>query len=90
MQHAVDLKPHRRLVALCPLIDAKHHDAISIRATLQFIMTQTYGINERRIHLLVGGNAAVNPATANQLDISFHGCMAHTINLGIKDIITNT
>ena len=88
LEHAADLTPHKQLVALCPLIDSKHHDANSIKATLQYIMTQTYGINERRIHLLVGDNAAVNPATANLLDISFHGCMAHTINLSIKDILT--
>ena len=63
MEHAADFISKRRLVALCPLLDSKHHDANSFKTTLQYIMTETYGINNGRIYLLVG-DTAVNRATA--------------------------
>ena len=88
LEHASYLSIKTRLVGLCPLLDSKTHDSNSIQSTIVHILTNTYGINKNRLYALVRDNAAVNPATAQLLDIQFHGCMAHTMNLAIKDIIT--
>ena len=87
-EEATSLEIKNRIVAICPLVDSTTHDADSIKSTVYFILTNTYGISSERLFLLIGDNASVNLASANLMGIPFIGCMAHTMNLTIKDILT--
>ena len=88
MECAVELEVKTRVVTLCPLNNLKRHNADSIRQIIVSILTETYETNPNRLFLLFGDNAAVNSKTARLLGAQFVGCLAHTLNLTIKDILT--
>ena len=44
IDHASTLQMRERIVACCPLLDAKTHDANSIQATLLHVLTHTWYI----------------------------------------------